>query len=217
MAGKVQISDCYKVELRIPDDFPRRVPAVFETGGRIPLSYHHLQDGSLCLGSETRIRFILSGGLSLPAFVDRCVIPYLYRYSHLKEYGEAPFEDLAHGVDGIKEDLRMLLGRGVESDVLAFVGLVAMKKREAKKEWCPCGSHARVGRCHNRSINIWRKRLGRQWFRLVEQQLLSSAPSGKASYVQFWPQRWREDSLLGFLPDKVRRLRAGDGCRIEPF
>jgi len=135
----------------------------------------------------------------------------------LKAYGEAPFEDLAHGVDGIKEDLQSLLGLGVESDVLAYVRLVAMKKREANKERCPCGSRARVGRCHNRSISIWRKRLGRQWFRIVEQQLLSSAPSGKASHIQFWPQRWREDSLLGVLPDKVRRLRASDGSRIQPF
>jgi hypothetical protein len=190
---------------------------VFETRGRIPLHYHHLQDGSLCLGSEKRLRFMLSGGLSVAAFVERCVVPYLYRYSHLKTYGEAPFDDLAHGVDGIKEDLRLLLGLGTESDVMAFVRLLGMKKRLANKERCPCGSAGRVGRCHNRSLNILRERLGRQWFRIVEQQVLSSAPSGKPSRVRPWPIRWEEDSLVGSLPDKLRRLRANRGEFIEVF
>lgn len=211
MAGRAQISDSYEIELRISEAFPRRIPVVLETRGRIPLHYHHLQDGSLCLGSETRLRFMLSGGLSVAAFVERCVVSYLYRYSHLKAYGEAPFDDLAHGVDGLKEDLRLLLGLGTESDVMAFVRLLGMKKREANKERCPCGSGGRVGRCHNRSVNILRERLGRHWFRIVEQQVLSSAPSGKPSRVRSWPIRWQEDSLLGSLPSKLRRLTAKRG------
>jgi hypothetical protein len=211
MPGRARISDSYEVELRIPEAFPRRIPGIFETGGRIPLSYHHLQDGSLCLGSETRLRFMLSGGLSLFTFVDRCVIPYLYRFSHLKTYGEAPFEDLAHGVDGIKEDLRLLLGLGTQADVSAFVRLVAMKKRLANKERCPCGSGGRVGRCHHLSINILRERLGRHWFRIVEQQLLSTMASEKVSGLQSWASRWREDLLAGILPNNQRRLHASNG------
>ena len=81
IAGKARVSDRYEVEIRIRERFPRRIPVVFETGGRIRISYHHLVDGSLCLGSETRLRFMLAEGLSLARFVERCVIPYLYRYS----------------------------------------------------------------------------------------------------------------------------------------
>jgi hypothetical protein len=174
MPSKARISDCYEMEIRIPDAFPQKIPVVFETAGRIPLRYHHLQDRSLCLGSETRLRFMLAGGMSLAAFVDRCIIPYLYRYSHLKAYGEAPFDDLPHGVDGIKEDLRLLLGLGSASDVQAFVRLLAMKKCVANKRACPCESGSRVGRCHHRALNVLRKRLGRHWFRIVQQQLLAS-------------------------------------------
>lgn len=190
---------------------------VFETNGRIPLQYHHLQDGSLCLGSETRLRFMLSGGVSLAAFVERCVIPYLYRYSHLKTCGEAPFDELAHGVDGIKEDLRLLLGLGAGSDVLAFVRLLGMKKRLANKKRCPCGSSSRVSRCHRRSLNVLRERLGRYWFRIVEQQLRSSVPSGKMSRSQSWPICWRQDSLLGGLPEKLRRLDGDGGSIVKAF
>jgi hypothetical protein len=196
ISGKVQISDCYQIEFRIPETFPRRTPAVFERGGRIPLSYHHLQDGSLCLGSETRLRLMLSEGLSLVGFIDRCLVPYLYRFSYLETHGEAPFEDLEHGVSGIREDLRQLLGAKQKSEVLPFIRLLGMRKRHANKERCPCGSGDRVGRCHHRQLNLLRKRLGRYWFRIVEEQLLSEALVGKSSGVRGPVMRWRRGDLV---------------------
>ena len=174
ISGKARIRDCYEVEIRIPATFPRRIPVVFETGGRIRISYHRLQDGSLCLGSETRLRLMLVEGLSLVGFVERCVIPYLYRYSYLEMYGEAPFEDLEHGTSGISEDLRLLLGLKRESEVLPFVRLLAMRKRRANKKRCPCGSGDRVGRCHHRLLNSLRNHLGRYWF----QRMSGCVPTG---------------------------------------
>jgi len=56
-----------------------------------------------------------------------------------------------------------------------------MRKRHANKERCPCGSGDRVGWCHHRQLNRLRKRLGRYWFRMVEQQLLNEALAGKLS------------------------------------
>lgn len=190
IAGKARVSDRYEVEIRIPERFPRRIPVVFETGGRIRISYHHLVDGSLCLGSETRLRLMLAEGLSLVGFVERCVIPYLYRYSYLQIYGEAPFDGLEHGPDGITEDLRLLFGLERRSEVLPFVRALAMTKRQANKEPCPCGSGTRVGRCHNRLVNRLRNRLGRYWFRVVEQQLANSMPSGKSSSIRGRLAEW---------------------------
>jgi hypothetical protein len=203
--SKVQISDWYQIEFRIPETFPRRIPAVFETGGRIPLSYHHLHDGSLCLGSETRLRLMLSEGLSLVGFIDRCLIPYLYRFSFLKMYGEAPFEDLEHGASGIKEDLRQLLQARGESEVLPFVRLLGMSKRIANKKRCPCGSGERVGRCHHRLLNRMRKRLGMFWFRIVEEQLRNEAPSAKSSGSQGWLARLRPEDLVSGVPSEQFR------------
>ena len=168
---------------------------VFETGGRVRISYHHLRDSSLCRGSETRLRLMLVEGVSLVGFVERCVIPYLYRYSYLKMYGEAPFEDLEHGQSGIAEDLRLLFGLKRESEVLPFVRLLAMRKRRANKERCPCGSGSRLGRCHHRLANTLRGGLGRYWFRVVEQQLVSILPSGKSSGVRVRLTEWTEERV----------------------
>jgi hypothetical protein len=217
--GKVQISDCYQIEFRIPETFPRKVPGVCETGGRIPLSYHHLQDGSLCLGSETRLRLMLSEGLSLVGFIDRCLIPYLYRFSYLETHGEAPFEDLEHGVSGIREDLRQLLGAKRESEVLPFIRLLGMKKQNANKERCPCDSGDRVGRCHHRQLNRLRKRLGRYWFRIVEQQLLNEAVTGKSSSVRGPMMRWRRGDVISDVLSKHfgrRQVRRG-GISPSPW
>jgi len=135
------------------------------------------------MGSETRLRLMLSEGLSLVGFIDRCLIPYLYRFSYLETRGEAPSVDLERGVNGIREDLRQLLGAKRESEVLPFTRLLGMRKRHANKEHCPCGSGGRVGRCHNRQLNRLRERLGRYWFRVVEQQMLNGALVSKSSAV----------------------------------
>jgi hypothetical protein len=51
------------------------------------------------------------------------------------------------------------------ADLGEFVRLAALRRREANKHPCPCGSGRRLGRCHNRRVNHLRGRLGRSWFR----------------------------------------------------
>ena len=92
--------------------------------------------------------------------------PYLFRYSYLKTYGEAPFGNLAQGADGIREDLRFLFGVDRDSAVLPFARLVAMKKRQANNRVCPCGNGRRPRRCHNLLVNRLRDRLNRIGFGL---------------------------------------------------
>ena len=56
------IADAYEVEIHVPRGFPEDFARVWETGGRIPESYHKLHDGSLCLGApgELRLRLLLA-------------------------------------------------------------------------------------------------------------------------------------------------------------
>jgi len=151
-------------------------------------------------------------------FLERCVIPYLYRYSYLRTHGEAPFGDLEHGASGIREDLRLLLGRKRQSEVLPFVRLLGMRKRHANKERCPCGSGDRVGRRHHRQLNRLRKRLGRYWFRVVEQQLLNDALSGKSSSVRGRLIRWRGNVVSDILSEEFWRIqRRRSGASESPW
>ncbi len=163
--GREQISDRYEVEIRVPRAFPQEPAFVHETGGRIPETFHTNPDGTLCLGSPMQLRLALLRAPTLPGFVERCVIPYLYGFSYREVHGELPFGELAHGASGVRQEFAELFGVRSEQIAVALVRLAAMKKRVANKLPCPCGSGRRLGRCHHLRVDYVRVQLGRHWLR----------------------------------------------------
>lgn len=162
-----QIADQYAVALVVPLDYPETIPSVWETGGRIPNSFHKMSDGSLCLGSPTRLRLSIVNSPTLRSFVERCLVPYLYGYSYFERHSILPFGELDHGEVGIRQDLASLYGTCETNFVPQFLRLTSFRKRKANKAPCPCGSSLRLGKCHNRQVNRLRDNLGRRWFRMV--------------------------------------------------
>ena len=162
------MEDSYSVELRIPPSFPAvtqsEAPAVRETGGRIPKTYHKLDDGSLCLAAPTELRLGLGPAATLCNFVERFVIPYLYGYSSFERGGGLPYGELEHGAEGLRQYFASLFGVSDRDVALEFVRLASLKKRVANKQLCPCGHRRRLGRCHHRLVNKLREKLGRGWF-----------------------------------------------------
>jgi hypothetical protein len=165
--GKECIADEYDVEFSIPAGFPDELPSARETGGRIPGSFHKFTDGTLCLGSPTRLRLLLTGTSSIAEWIDRCLVPYLYGYSYFRLHGVLPFGELEHGTAGLYQDLSPLFSNSNEGTLREFVRLAAMAKRKANKRICPCGSKHRLGSCHHHRVNEARRRLGRRWMRKV--------------------------------------------------
>lgn len=160
-----EISDSYIVELRIRSGFPTDLPDVWETGGRVAADYHTLEDGQLCLGAPTEIRRRLKSNPTLLGFINKIVVPYLYGHAYFNKHAEMPFGQLDHGVDGLRQQLAAMFGSHGGDGPEEFLRLTGMKKRDANKQPCPCGSGRRLGRCHNRSVNRQRCRIGRLWFR----------------------------------------------------
>ena len=154
------IEDSYEVRIEVPHGFPERMALAWETGGRIPAKYHKLDNAALCLGSRVRLHLQTAGSPSVLRFVERCLIPYLYGYSHYFKTGKMPFGELAHGELGSLQDLASLLGMEV-GPAIPYCVLATMKRRRANKQPCPCGSGRRLGRCHNRRVNMLRERVGR--------------------------------------------------------
>jgi len=169
--GKELIEDEYEIEIAIPERFPKWIPTVRETRGRIPPNFHKLDDGSLCLGSPTRLLLMLSESPSILAFVERCIVPYLYGYSYYMKHGTMPFGELSHRQQGIHEDLAAIFGIEQVEAARGFVRLASMKKRRANRRPCPCGSNRRLGKCHRLRVNDLRSRLGRYWFAALYRNL----------------------------------------------
>ncbi len=170
--GLERIDDEFEVEIAVSSQFPNEIPHVWETGGRIPKSYHKFENQSLCLGSPARLRMLVKGEPTLLAFVRKCVIPYLYGFSLHSRNGLVPFGELAHGVDGLIQDYTELFGVADGEVVVEMVRLASLNKRDANRLRCPCGSGRRLGKCHNRRINEMRKLLGRKWLAEEFQRLI---------------------------------------------
>jgi hypothetical protein len=163
--GHHRIADSFEIELLVPEEFPNELPSVRELTGRVPKSFHqHPNDGTLCLGSPTRQRLALVGNPTLLTFMTKCVIPYLYGFTHKQKHGTLPFGELGHGNAGLLADFAALFGV-MPASAHEMVRLASLKRRIANKCPCPCGSGKRLGRCHNRRVNRLRDKLGRHWFR----------------------------------------------------
>jgi len=161
-SGEV-LEDGYEVELRIPASFPSEPALAFETGGRIPRDFHKLVDGSLCLAAPVELKLKFGPKSTLVEFLERFVIPYLFGFSHLERHGSLPFGELEHGKEGLRQHLSALFGVSDRKAGLEFLRLSSLKGRPANKEPCPCGSGRRLGRCHHRTVNELRQKLGRKW------------------------------------------------------
>jgi hypothetical protein len=107
-------------------------------------------------------------------FVEHCLIPYLYSYSHLTQYGALPFGELAHGTNGLLDGLASLYS-APSAAIPDLVRLTTMPKRVANRHRCPCKSGRRLGTCHHRSVNNLRDELGRAWFRKLAGSLCTTS------------------------------------------
>lgn len=159
------IRDSYQVVMRIPRSYPASgFPRLFEKGGRIPANFHHLSDGSLCLGAPTRLRRVALRTPRIGDFIAQLVVPYLYSRSYYERFHRMPFGELAHGKLGLERDLIAMLHMPCGTRVDEVLEAAAIRKRHANKRRCPCGSGRRLGRCHNNAVNLARAEFGRSWF-----------------------------------------------------
>ena len=159
--GMPTISQSYRLQIDIPDNYPRVPPIVYETGKQIPREdiYHVNQNGSLCLGSNLRLLIQININPSIIEFVKRCIIPYLYSVSRVLLHGcQFPFGELKHGVEGIIEDYAELFGLNSLTGINASLHALSLKKRIANKLPCPCSCKKRLGKC---KFNIIIRRLRR--------------------------------------------------------
>jgi hypothetical protein len=162
--GYEPIEDEFELRWDVLEGFPKRIPLVFETKGRIPVGYHKLENGALCLGSPIRQRMILADHPTLSGFVEDLVVPYLYNRSYFEKHDCLPVGELEHGSPGLIEDYQQLFGVESGEACLGMLQMLGLKKRNANKKPCPCGSGLRVGKCHNKVLKPFRNLATRRYF-----------------------------------------------------
>lgn len=142
--------DRYSLELRLPSDYPRSLPTVWETAERIPreMDRHvYPTTGALCLGVAEELWLAMSGDFSLDRVLDIPVRNFLIGNSLVEQGQEWPSGDRSHGTRGLLEFYASLLGAKDERSLLRF--LVSFLDGKVKGHWpCPCGSGSVLRRCH---------------------------------------------------------------------
>lgn len=180
-AEATRVEDEFQIAIEVPRVFPRDIPVVFETGGRIPRTpeFHVNADGSLCLGSPVRLLTIAATQPTLLGFVDQALIPFLFAVSQsLSRKRSFPFGELSHGTPGALADYRDLFGLKTAEQAKLAIRALTLRKRIANKRPCPCGCGARLGRCGLRSkLNHLRTAASRAWFAKELRDISRAGPS----------------------------------------
>lgn len=157
---KLPIIDSYQIRIEVPFDFPRKIPTVYETAGKIEKKFQHfLTDGSLCLGVHTEMKEKLKNDSSVLEFVDSFVISYLYTHSYYLKYGQMPFGERGHGLEGIYEFYKDKLLVKTNSDVIEMLGFICFKDYRGHLN-CPCGSKMKMRKCIHKGIILEMKQNG---------------------------------------------------------
>ena len=113
--GQIEIIDTsgilwktFSVRVQIPNIYPRIPPIIFETGGDLPIdpNCHINEDGSCCVGPNTRIFRKLNNNLTIKRWIDLIVIPYLSDQVYRLETGEYKGKEHAHGANGLINDYK---------------------------------------------------------------------------------------------------------------
>ncbi len=147
---KPTIADEYRIRVEFSLDPTIALPKVFEDDKRIPVvaENHVNPSGDLCLGSPLKVMQVLGPKPTLIDFVEKCVVPFLYAASW-RERGlpGLPFDELAHGAQGLVHDYERLFSVVGASKVATTLQLLGKRKRVANKRPCPCSCGRRLARC----------------------------------------------------------------------
>jgi hypothetical protein len=164
------IIDEYKLKIVIYNDFPNKLPKVFEMENKIPRHntiFHVNQDHSLCLGSTLNILKSLKKNPDLNSYAKNFLIPYLYDTSRLLEdktrtryHGE-----LSHGNKGLIEEYKELFELDHKNQVLDTIYLLTLPYQLAKEIKCSCGCGRKLKDCDfKNTIKKYKKYAAESWY-----------------------------------------------------
>lgn len=157
-----RVVDRYEIEIELPRTYPRGVPGLRETGGRVPRdSDHHMEsDGCACLFLPDEYSYRHPDGMELIEFLQGPVLGYFVGQGFVARGEPWPFETRQHFSDGIVDFYHEVIGSDDRSVVRRY--LEALAAKDLRGHWmCPCGSRKRVRECHRASLDELRRRIPR--------------------------------------------------------
>jgi len=154
--------DRYSVEIQIPDDYPKSVPIVKETGRRLPKTtdrHFNPKDETACLFlPDERYKYYPSNS-TIVDFIEGSVKSFfLWQTDYDLNKGKSSFGERGHGIKGIIEFYSEELKTKNLSVIVKFLDYLTAKK--IKNYWrCYCGSGKELRYCHINQLNDLRTKI----------------------------------------------------------
>jgi len=145
------INNNYSLKILIPLSNDE-LPSVIDIGMHIDNSYpHRYDDGKLCLETDAYMGYCFSSGYTLLKWMQNIVEPYYYTYEYHKRFGEYPFGERAHNIDGVIQTYQQIFE---ETDMKkVYLLLRAISTRQYKGHLrCPCESGLITRKCHGQVL-----------------------------------------------------------------
>lgn len=151
--GTRTIHDSYLIRIDIPHNFDSfHAPAAYELAGRIPQTFHHYLDGSLCLGIYIAVYEKLNQNCTLLGYVENLLIPYLFAYSCYEKNGDMPFGVAQHDDEALLVFLKERFSDIPAERFLDFLIYMYMPQVYGSHRPCLCGKNLPMRHCHFLSI-----------------------------------------------------------------
>ena len=183
------VEDTFDLELRIPSDYPKKPPSAYETKGRLNGYDHLFPDGRLCLGAPVDVCMRFAKQPTLLSFVEELVVPFLFAFSYKNQYGEMPFGELTHGVEGLLDYYADFFGTPKEVTVYLLMCLAGGYRQP--HSLCPCGSGRKLRKCHGPRLDTLRAYLSAQAIRDELRELISANRTIRGQRRPVLPRRLR--------------------------
>lgn len=157
-----EVVDEYAVEISIPNDFPHKMPTIWETGCRIPrVAERHIgiieTNGAACVMTpENYYVWQSENNASFCNFL-RGPVTHFFIGQSLKERGLTwPVGERAHGVIGLLQWYEETLGLHDHQAIIWCVHFLCQKSVKGHLS-CPCKSGRIVRKCHARLLLLHRQ------------------------------------------------------------
>lgn len=152
----------FQIEIELSDDFPKSVPVVRETAGKIPkdLDRHINYDGTACLFVRDETWKYWNKGSTLVDFIKGPVYQFFLGQIYYAEHSAWPFGQRNHFGLGVAEYYFEELGTTSLFVVEAFLELLSVRNLDPRKP-CYCCSFVQLRKCHQSKVLDLRSKIPR--------------------------------------------------------
>jgi hypothetical protein len=148
--GYSDLYDTFHVIIKVPFDFPHKLPVVIELDNKIERSvdYHMDSNGKCCLGTQVAIFDYMQTKKisSFSQFLEQIIIIHFFQIKYFMVKREWLQTPEAHYTEGVRDSYKRIFKLNDE----ALYKIASRKFR--RFDQCLCGNSRRFDKCHGKYI-----------------------------------------------------------------